>query len=280
MKKILTALILVMLLLGLAACGKSSDAAQATPSPTPESEYRSESIYTVELDSFDQLAKHSTNIVKATLFDVEEFSVYVNVYHFRIDEDYTNNTPDEINMYDEKNDAYIIDHTYYLFLDHTNRPLYPHTIYTTIKKELILDVTGALDGTAYLAGENISLAEKAQQAVETGIVGTEHGASAMVTDETSITSVADQAEVIAEVFVSDERNFNRYASLYTIRTVEVLKGMEDRVPKTMSLPPELDPSQSYYIFLAPGPQGESLLFSREFPAVPASQVSKAELLGD
>ena len=119
----------VPLLLLLTACARPADQPHATV----------EYSYAEDLTTLEDVLRHSTNIVRAKLESAQDFDGAVQVYLFRVTDDLTGNTPDEIHVYDAYDPAYILDHSYYLFLCSGESALYPHTIYTTVVKELILD---------------------------------------------------------------------------------------------------------------------------------------------
>lgn len=129
MKKLSIFLVFISLI-SLVACGKNVPMTTKTPQKVCNS-------YVSDVNSMDDIVRYSTNIVEATLTSTEDFDGFVNVYTFEVITDYTKNTPNSIHMYDEYNSKYVIGHTYYLFLCKGESALYPHTIYTTVVKDLI-----------------------------------------------------------------------------------------------------------------------------------------------
>ena len=116
-------------LLLLTACARPADQSHATV----------EYSYAEDLTTLEDVLRHSTNIVRAKLVSMDDFDGAVQVYLFHVTNDLTGNTPDEIHVYDAYDPAYILGHSYYLFLCSGESALYPHTIYTTVVKEMILD---------------------------------------------------------------------------------------------------------------------------------------------
>lgn len=143
MKKIYF-LLIALLLVMLTACSRNSGLNNTKADTTSSMEY----YYSLE-----DIMRRSTNIIKGTLTSIKDFSGTNNstgFYCFDIDEDYTGNTPDEIYMennkiliHDDDNNAYIVGHTYYLFLCAGESALHPHTIYHPVVKNLIIDADDA-----------------------------------------------------------------------------------------------------------------------------------------
>lgn len=105
----------VPLLLLLTACARPADQSHATV----------EYSYAEDLTTLEDVLRHSTNIVRAKLESAQDFDGAVQVYLFRVTNDLTGNTPDEIHVYDAYDPAYILGHSYYLFLCSGESALYP-----------------------------------------------------------------------------------------------------------------------------------------------------------
>lgn len=278
MKRISSFLLLIVLLIGLTACNngsavKNTDGAQASP----------EYSYVEDMLTLQDVMRYSTNIVKATLTSFKDFNGVVNVYSFDVDEDYTDNTPDKINMYDGYNEAYIVGHTYYLFLCRGEDALYPHTIYSTVLKHFIVDeadeVASAEVNSSKITLQVNSAPEIIAEAVEAGIVGERAGAMTEISTASDIKTLSEEADVIAEIKVSSETNANIYASTYQVEVINIVKGAKDAVPSVINLPPALSAGKSYYVFLREDAEnaGTYVLFSRSFPAVDAAGVNTEDL---
>ena len=236
--------------------------------------YEVEYSYSDKLMDFDDILRFSTNVVRATLETMEDFDGTIQVYHFVVQEDYAGNAPDEINMYDAFDSGYIAGHDYFLFLCKGESALYPHTIYTTTVKDLIID-TAYASATAKLNAKEIelstdTLAEKIGDAVDRGILG-EYTASVIeISESDRLSEVADEADLIVEVEVANEQNANRYVSTYQVKIVSIKKGKEESIPSVLILPPGLSTDTSYCVFLKQTEEGEYVLFSRRFPVVESS----------
>lgn len=276
--------VLLLFAAGLTACGSKTDSADP---PADDSHVQVEYSYVEELNTVEDLLKYSTNVVEATLISKEAFSSYSFEYLFQVDQDLTGNTPDEIHMYDGDNEAYIAGHTYFLFLDGTDTALYPHTIYTTVRKDLIIDLTVSGETAPLRVGEEAvgdgtALAELESAVLDAaagGLLGEELGELPPVSTSADVAEIASEADVIAEIRVSDEANLNPYTSNYSVEPVTLLKGPEDSVAPQLPLPPALDPGQTYYVFLKEEPEfpGEYTLFSRVYPVLEASEENLAAL---
>lgn len=286
MKKF-TFILLAAVLLVFSACSRDPvpDSSEVSPRETLAGEYSVEVEYSYveKLDSIEDVARYATNIITATLVSVEDFNGYVSVYRFNVKEDYTNNTPDEVYMYDAYNSSYVIGHTYYLFLCSGESALYPHTIYTTVVKDLIIDTdktttTTSLGGNDFIAATN-EVSESIENSITLDIVGAKVDAALSVSDSLDKEFLSDSADIIAEVRVSSEVNANIYASTYAVEVISLLKGPSDAVPSSLNLPPDLDPGKTYFVFLKETPDGGTYsLFSRAYPVMDTASVSVEEFL--
>ena len=266
------------MMIGISACTQStSQNMEANCYPIVEYSYD------VSMDTIEDVIQHSTNIVKATLTSIEAFDGFVNTYFFKVDTDYTGNTADEIHVYDAYNDNYEIGHSYYLFLYGRESVLYPHTVYTTVKKDLIIDtesVQPTLIPNDSISTFNPELTEaEIVDAIRVGSVGREAEESVSVSISSSISSISDEADVIAEIKISNEFPNNKYVSTYTVEQVSILKGPVGAIASVMSLPPCLDSNLTYYIFLKENPayMGEYCLFSRIYPVMEATELNLSQI---
>ncbi len=278
MKKIFLVALSSVLLLFITACGNTPNSAQTSPASVEYS-------YVEDLNSLEAIMRYSSNIVKAELTSVEDFNGTLSVYTFRVSEDYTNNTPNGIHMYDAYNDAYIVGHTYYLFLSSGESALYPHTIYTTVVKDFVIDDDATSMAVTSVNGNDISvspanIADRIESAVASNIVAEKVTEPTLISNSTSIESVSASADVIAEISVSNEVNSNIYSSAYAVSVVSMVKGSAASVPSSMILPPYLDQNTTYYIMLkeSPNEDGEYSLFSRSFPVIPSASNNAEKLL--
>lgn len=245
-----------------------------------------ECSYVEDLNSIEDVMRYSTNIVKAKLTSVEDFDGTLGVYIFDVLEDYTDNTQSEIHMYDAYNDAYMVGHTYYLFLSSSESALFPHTIYTTVVKELIIDeattsdVVTASINSSELTVFSDGIEEQIEGAAAQGTVAEYTDAPIFVSNADDIVTAANLADVIAEVSVSNEVNANIYSSTYALNVVAMIKGPVTAVPASISLPPDLDPNATYYILLKETPDGDGTysLCSRAYPAVYSASNIAEDLL--
>lgn len=278
MKKIFLVALSSVLLLFITACGNTPNSAQTSPASVEYS-------YVEDLNSLEAIMRYSSNIVKAELTSVEDFNGTLSVYTFRVSEDYTNNTPNEIHMYDAYNDAYIVGHSYYLFLSSGESALYPHTIYTTVVKDFVIDDDATSMAATSVNGNDISvspanIADRIESAVASNIVAEKANEATPISNSTSIESVSTSADVIAEISVSNEVNSNIYSSAYAVSVVSMVKGPAASVPSSMILPPDLDQNTTYYIMLkeSPNEDGEYSLFSRSFPVISSASNNAEKLL--
>lgn len=267
------------LLMGLTSCGHSMTQTGTSIDKRSHIEYS----YVEDVNTMEDVIRYSTNIVEATLISAEDFDGVINVYHFKVNTDYTGNTADEIYMYDEYNENYVVDHTYYLFLCGSDNALYPHTIYTTVVKDLIIDSESIQPTATALYGE---LTVKTAQtetaistAIETGIVGERIGQQLDISTSSIISSVSNEADVIAEIRISNELPANRFASTYEVELVNLLKGPYGSVASVMALPPDLDSNLTYYVMLKedPGFPNTYCLFSRVYPVMDATESNLSQI---
>lgn len=254
-----------ILMLGTAACGEQTE---------PEQDVKSNSgglySYLEDFDTLDDILKYSSDVVKATLVSIEDFDGSIQVYLFNVEETYFGGASNDIHMYDAYNEQYIIGHSYYLFLCGSESALYPHKIYTTVVKDFILDEM-SLGTKAFANGNEIEIDPldigSAVSEAAGGTVGEKADDPAHVTNSDDIREISDQADVIAEIRVFSEAPSNKYSSVYSLEVLNVLKGPEGAVASHMSLPPDLDPDTTYYVFLNEDPEcpGNYLLCSRAYP---------------
>ena len=240
-----------------------------------------------DLNSLEDIMRYSSNIIKAELTSVENFNETLSVYTFEVSIDYTNNTPNEIHMYDAYNDAYIVGHTYYLFLSSAESALYPHTIYTTVVKDLIIDDSVTSIATASVNDNSIAVSpanitDQIESAVSSNIVAENANEPDPISNSTSIESVSASADVIAEISISNEVNANIYSSTYKINVVSMVKGSMTAVPSSMNLPPNLNPNATYYIMLKESSYENGIysLFSRSYPVISSASNIAESLLTD
>ena len=186
-------------------------------------------------------------------------------------------------MYDAYYEEYIPGHSYYLFLEGSDNALYPHTIYTTVMKELIIDVEST-QSIATIGEETIGVVasetdEIISDAIVEGIVGEKTGSMLTVSDSSSMSSISQEADVIAEIHTSWEMEQNPYVSTYGVEVVDFLKGQEGSIAQIMNLPPNLDPNTNYYVFLKEDPEiaGVFLLYSRVYPVAEVTPLSTSAL---
>lgn len=241
-----------------------------------------EHCYSEEIDSIDRLIRHSTNIVSGKLVAAADFDGWVNEYLFEVRGDYTDNTEREIHVYDAAD--YIVGHSYFLFLYGSDTALYPHRIYTGVKKDLLLDLSsGRAAGLAgyrdmRLLSRERRLDEWVREAAAAGMVGEALPmAEPVISDEAEIGAVAAGCDVAALVRVSAEQQANRYASSYRVDSLEVVKGDKEFSVTHMILPPGLGSDRAYYVFLKEDPAfaGEYLLFSRGLPVLEATAENRS-----
>lgn len=254
MKKCVLLLIPLLLLTG---CARPADQPHTTV----------EYSYAENLTTPEEVMRYSTNIVRAKLESAQDFDGAIQVYLFTVTDDLTDNTPDEIHVYDAYDPAYIPGHSYYLFLCSGESALYPHTIYTTVVKEWILDAD---------APEASDLPRTVADAMARGLLGDKLDPPTALSTSDNIREVAAQAHAVTLIRVRDEQPANPYASLYAAETLSTLKGPADAVSAYLTLPPGLTPGGTYYIFLQ-NTNGAYTLFSRVFPAVDAQTVTPAAL---
>lgn len=278
MKKIFLVTLTLALLLLLTARGNTPNSTQSSPASVEYS-------YVEDLNSLEAIMRYSSNIVKAELTSVENFNETLSVYTFGVSVDYTNNTPNEIHMYDAYNGAYIVGHSYYLFLSSAESALYPHTIYTTVVKDLIIDDSVTSMATTSVHGNDISvspanIADQIESAVSSNIVAEKANEPTPVSNSTNIESVSSSADIIAEISVSNEVKANIYSSTYIINVISIVKGSAASVPSSMNLPPDLDQNMTYYIMLKESPyeDGTYSLFSRSFSVIPSTSNIAENLL--
>lgn len=251
------ALFLLPLLLLLTACARPADQPHTTV----------EYSYVENLTTPEDMARYSTNIVRAQLVSTDDFDGATRVYLFRVTDDLTGNTPDEVHVYDAYDPAYTPGHSYYLFLCAAESALYPHTIYTTVVKEMILDAD---------TPEVSTLPRTVADAITAGLLGDKLNPPTALSSSDNLREVAAQADVVALVRVRNEQPANPYTSLYAAETLSTLKGPADAVAAYLTLSPGLTPGGAYYIFLQ-NTNGAYTLFSRAFPAVDAQTVTPAAL---
>ena len=266
----------------LTACGNTASSTQPSQTAAPV-----EYSYVDDLDSLEDVMRYSSNIVKAELTSVEDFNGTLSVYTFEVSVDYTDNTPNEIHMYDAYNDSYLVGHTYYLFLSSAESALYPHTIYTTVVKDLIIDDSVNSVAVASVNDNNIAVSpanitDRIESAVSSNVVAENADGPAPISNSTDIESISSMADVIAEISVSNEVNANIYSSTYTVNVVSMVKGSATAVPSSISLPPNLDQTTTYYIMLKESPyeEGTYSLFSRSYPAISSASNIADNLLTD
>lgn len=285
MKRILLFLLLAALAGLLTACGGRAEPAE--PAGSAEVRVHSSGQYAENLDTVEDLMRYATNAVEAALLSREPFGAHLTAYRFETGRDLAGTMPDEFYMYGADDERYIAGHTYLLFLEGTDTALVPHTIYTTVRKDLIIDLTGSGE-TAPLrvgdpSGENGTSAADLEAAVtgavENGTFGEALWELAPVSDSASLAGVAAEADVIAELRVSHEENANPCASTYSVELEALLKGPENAVAPCISLPPALDPGRTYYVFLKeePANPGAYVLFSRVYPVLAATEEAAAAL---
>ncbi|MCI8476879.1 MAG: hypothetical protein HFE97_00815, partial [Oscillospiraceae bacterium] len=277
------AVLVITLLIGLTAC-KTSMEKGLVNMPKEETITKSCYEYVESPDNMETILQYTTHIVKASLVSVEKFTDSSYVYLFNVEKDYIGNASAEIHMYDDLDERYVIGHTYYLILDGTDNALFPHTIYTTVYKDLILDITANMQGEVPLVNDETTVKVQDMESliydtISSGIVGEKISTPITISDITSVAHASEEADLILEISVSDEHSMNPYASVYQIEIVSVLKGLKDYSVSIMNLPPNLDPDGTYYIFLdrIPGTEDDYALSFRQLPVVPVTEEATQSL---
>ena len=231
-------------------------------------------------ETFEEVMAASDNIVKAELASAEEFG---GIYRFNVVKDYTGNTPEEIYLYHPYDEKYIKGHTYYLCLNRSENPLYPHSIFTSAYMGLILDCS---DKKVWLTeSEKIRIREaeeRIQSFTEANSAKFKEEYDTKISYSADINSLKKEAEGVAEIRLLTERKVNKYKSTYDIETVNMIKGNEAYMPYYQVLPPGLELNSNYYVFLKKDPDCDTnyILFSKEKPVTPVTDETKRMLEGD
>ena len=202
---------------------------------------------------------------------MEDFNESVKIYLFDVKDSYFGNAQNEIHMYDAYDSQYVVGHTYYLFLCGSESALYPHTVYTTVVKSLILD-EASLETAVYGNGDAVEgdisqIESRIVAATANGTAGEKIGEPFQLSVSSNIGVVSEEADAVVEVRLTSEMAANRYVSMYTVELLDTLKGPEGAVASYINLPPNLDLDTTYYIFLKEDPEcpGNYLLYSRVYP---------------
>jgi len=265
-------IIVICLLLSITACSAEKIVAK-------EPAVTTERLTSIDSNTVDELVTYATNLVEATLTSVEDFDGHTYVYQFKVTKDYTKNTSEEIHVYHEFDRRYVLGHSYYLILDGVDNALYPHTIYTMVASDLVLDAeeTQALNNYGDIQMDQV--AGILSRAMQEDSVGTGLGELPQVSFVEEISEVSSAADVVARLRVSQEDKANPYTSNYQVEVLEILKGPDGSVPAYLSLPPDLDAEKEYYVFLAEDPEikGEYYVFSQVFPVLEVSAASTEAL---
>lgn len=254
---------------------------ETTDSALPKDTGSVEHLSSVEYKSVDDICKYSSNIVKAKLISVSTFSSSLNEYLFEVVEDYTENTSKNIHVYDAADERYIAGHTYFLFLEGSESALYPHTIYTSVIKKTVIDADIAAaqktsNGNISIAAEDVP--EIAKEAAQKKLLGSKLENKTEISVSTDKAAVAREAEIIAEVTLSDEKNENKYTSVYKVESCKAVKGDESFTVDYISLPPNLKSDTAYYVFFKYDADNEPIKFSRAYPAIEKSELNIEKLI--
>ena len=271
----------MVIVLGLLFCAAACSAEQ--PEAEAPGSYVEYSSY-VELNTIDEIAEYSTNIVKATLTSMEVFDGGTYVYLFDVTEDFTENTPQQIHVYHRFDAQYTVGTSYYLFLHGADLVPYPHTVYSTTVPDLdFLDA----EGVQTLSGEGTRRSSQAEDVISRAAQKETAGSAVegmfpKVSFTEDISQVADEADVIARVRLSQRENINQYVSNYEVQLLEIVKGPEGSVAAYITLPPDLDQGKEYYIFLAEDPEikGEYYTYSQAYPVLEVSAEATAEIAAE
>lgn len=236
----------------------------------------------------EDICKHSTNIVKAALVSSEKFNYYLNESVFRVIEDYTDNTPEEIYVYDKADERLILGKEYYLFLQSGESALYPHPVFSSTIKGTVLAVgeNGIETVENGKVEINPSEVEKiAKNALKKGIVGSALGKRLEVSSSTDKSVLADESDVIAEIKVSHEAAQNKYVALYQVDDFRVADAKDSKSKDLgkldyILLPPGLKADTVYYAFMKFDPDGGLVPFSRAYPVIEKSESNLEDYITD
>ena len=277
MKKILFIILTSFVVSGCGVSTHNSDDLKAEELSIVEYSYKERYV------TLDDVIESADCIVKATMTSIEDFNGYLNEYCYSIEEDYTGNAETEIYVYDAKNEAYIEGHTYFLFLQKDEIALYPHSIYTSIAKDCVLDIAFSSVETEIMGTlVTVELGEAEEKILEK-IEENNRDTVRMGATEVQImkgrdvSEISDAADIVAEICVSKEEKGNKYVSAYEVEVIEVQKGDRNGIATHMLLPPDLKEDRSYYVFLK-GDGEECLLFARDIPVVEATAEVTKELI--
>lgn len=264
----------------------SKEATEAQTTAQVEPSAYAERLSSAGYETAEDVCKNSTNLVKAALVSSERFNSAVNVSLFRVVEDYTGNTPEEIHVYDEADERFVPGKEYYLFLQKEESALYPHPIFTSTVKKLVLSADETSAETAENGKLKISpaeVAEIAKSAVQKGLVGSALGKCFEVSSSASKAKTVAEADVIAEIKVSGEGRENRYTALYQVDDYKIVRAKSNNAEKLSApdyifLPPGLKAGTSYYVPLKYDSDGGLAPFSRTYPVIEKSEININELI--
>ncbi len=185
-------------------------------------------------------------------------------------------------VYDAYYEGYEKGHSYYLFLQGNDNALYPHTVYTTVLKKLVLDSKTdnvvLSQKTGYLIDIK-SLPELIKKQVLAGNVGAKLGSRLVVTESKALSEVFEISDYVAKIKIACEGNVNRYTSSYETSFVDVVKGAGDYISPNMVLQPGLDTGKEYFIFMKeiPASPGQYVVFDRNYTVIEATPENEALL---
>lgn len=181
--------------------------------------------YKEQYTTLNDVIESADCIVKATLISIEDFNGYINEYCYFVEKDYMENAETEIYVYDANNEAYIEGHTYFLFLQKDDVALYPHSIYTSIAKDCVLDIEFPSVETEIMGTLVTVELEDVEEKILEKIEENNRDAARMDATEVQImkgrnvSEISDAADIVAEICVSNEEKGNKYVSAYEVEVI-------------------------------------------------------------
>lgn len=206
-----------------------------------------DSMVSVALDTFSAICEWSDTIVKAKYIRRESFNAYIDIFVFKVKEDYIGNVDEKyIHIYWDKESSFIHGKNYYLFLTSNHSLLFPHVHYVPTSSGFLVGEVGKGDSRQYTFYNNFSLGldkvEDISQYIKTEIIA--KGAYKKTEEKSeSLDDAIMNAEAIYIIKIESVEESNRFVSNGKYTVTETLR---ERYPvsKPRELPSVLVPSDT------------------------------------
>jgi len=201
-------------------------------------------------ETLEDLLNEATHVVIGTIDDKETLGKWEEKYTMSIEESYLNAVDSEsIDVY-EASGSLETGKKYVLFLEASESEYYPRTVYTSVVKDSMLEVSdGNIVNLNKYTSENQTLKELVKIFKKQGVKAEKSKTKRKVVDKfANHEAIIDSADVIIAVSVKNINEFNKFVSNYEVEVKKEYKGSIGDI-KRLTLPTGIDEDGEVVLFL-------------------------------